>query len=761
MRFPIIGALLALSATGLHAQITYIDATTANTARVDGNTFSPVSTSNVYTDSNWSLRTGLASGGSIFEGGGGEAVPMLRQTVNGVAPGYYDVYVFFWVANNVNWQINAGLATSTNNFGSVGTATTPAGVTSLASTATYAPGAAPTVFAEADRTLIRAKLGQFTVASDGILRVFATTGAIVNNNTTNSRTWFDGIGYGPYEPLPGNATDIAPDGAWTWFNDERSIIHQGSLYTGYVKAAGQIGITRRNLATGATSHMIVSTAASQQQDDHDNPSITALPDGRLMALYSKHISGSQFYQRTSLVQQPSSNADWGPEITITTPAANTYANTYKLSSEANAIYDFSRCINFNPTLTISTDNGTTWGSSRQLIGTGGGSTRPYPRYCSNGTDRIDLIYTDGHPRDVDNSVYHMFYRAGGLFKTDGTLIDSLTNIPLDHDSGKRGNVVYPFSTAAWGAGQGPDDWIPNARGWTWDVHYGPGENPVCVFQAQVGTDATWSTSRIYYYYARWTGSQWQRKFIAQAGRGIYAAESDYGGGMCLDPIDPRIVYISSNAASPFSLGDIANVPLRANNRFEIYRGFTADGGLTFSWTPVTENSANDNLRPIVPPNHGRRELLLWFNGTYNTYTSFSTRVLGRIGDATPSFATWAAANSASTAPGADSDQDGLADLLEFALDGNPSSTASRPSPTLNGNAFRFRYPTNRQGIEWQVETSSDLTHWQTAAILRGGLLPDETSGGFTTTLNGGYAEVAPPATAVPKRFLRLKVLPTN
>ena len=48
--------------------------------------------------------------------------------------------------------------------------------------------------------------------------------------------------------------------------------------------------------------------------------------------------------------------------------------------------------------------------------------------------------------------------------------------------------------------------------------------------------------------------------------------------MCLDPKDPRVVYISTNAADPFALGDIANVPLRANQRYEIYKGFTADGG---------------------------------------------------------------------------------------------------------------------------------------------------------------------------------------
>ncbi|MEO5712080.1 MAG: BNR-4 repeat-containing protein [Luteolibacter sp.] len=736
MKPILVAAFCCISALSLEAQITYVDATTSNTTRVDGNPFAPSATANSYADGNWTLRTAVASGGTAFEGGGGEAVPALKQTITGVTPGTYEVHVFFWVAGGVHWQIDAGLAAnSTSNFyGTSGTATFPAAATSVASTATYTGSSAPTVFVESDRTLIRAKVGQATVDASGVLQVFITPSPVFNANATNSRIWFDGIGYGTYiaPPLPGNGVEIAPDGAWTWFNDERAILHQGSLYSGYVKGTGQTGITRRNLATGENSHMIITTAASQQLDDHNNPSITELPDGRLTVLYSKHISGSQYYQRTSLVQLPTTSADWGPEITVAMPAANTYANSYRLSGESNAIYNFSRCINFNPTLTISTDNGATWGASRQLVGTGSGNTRPYPRYCSNGTDRIDLIYTDGHPRDVDNSVYHMYYKSGGLYKTDGTLIDSLANIPLDHDAGKRGNVIYPFSNSAWGAGDGPDNWIPTGRGWTWDVQYGPGETPVCVFQVQVGTDATWATSRIYYYYARWTGTQWQRKFIAQAGRGIYAAESDYGGGMCLDPEDPRIVYFSSNAADPFALGDINNVPLRANNRFEIYRGFTADGGLTFTWTQVTTDSAADNLRPIVPPHHGRQEFLLWFNGTYNSYTSFTTRVLGRIGSPTVSYVGWAAGYGLAANSGSeDADHDGQSNFLEYSLGNNPLDPQSMANPVWNGQAFHFTVDRSLADTEWTAMHSTDLVNWQQAAVIRSAGLPGSVTSGYT------------------------------
>lgn len=631
-----------------------------------------------------------------------------------------------------------------NNAG--GTATQA----SLASASSF--GTNP-LFTEGDRRLMSAVLGTTTSNASGELVVYIDDLAGV---TQDSRTWYDGIAYriapalvstsdedgdglnngdeqvrgtNPYlpdsdgdgysdgdevaagsdplaaqsvPPLPGNSLAIAPDGAWTWFNDERAIFHQGSLFTGYVKANGQYGVTRYDPATNESFHMIVSTAASQQQDDHNNPSFTVLPDGRLMILYAKHIGGNQFYQRTSLVNLPSSNSDWGPEIVRPLPANNTYNNTYLLSAESNRIYNFHRSINFNPTITVSNDLGATWEPSVPFISVGSGSVRPYPRYCSNGSDRIDLIYTDGHPRDVNNSVYHMYYRNGAFHKTDGTLIDTYANLPLDHEGGERGSVIYPYSAAAWGPGQGPNDWIPTGRGWTWDIHYGVDGHPVCVFQVQVDnvTGSGWNHDRIYYYYARWTGTAWQKRFIAQGGRGIYSSEDDYGGGMTIDPENPNVIYLSSNAANPFDLTSISNVPLRPGERYEIWRGVTGDGGLTFNWEQITENSAADNLRPIVPEDHGYDRALLWFNGTYTTYTNYSTRVLAiltnelKIKSSMLSPATNSGTISWSSSPGWTYRIVGTADLLSF-----PHEVASGIASQGSTTSHTFTFPGPLQNID--------------------------------------------------------------
>ena len=271
--------------------------------------------------------------------------------------------------------------------------------------------------------------------------------------------------------------------------------------------------------------------------------------------------------------------------------------------------------------------------------------------------------------------------------------------------------------------------------------------------------------RIYYYYARWTGTEWQRRFIAQAGRPLYSAEDDYGGGMCLDPEDPRIVYISTNAASPFALGDIANVPLRGNERYEIYRGFTADGGLTFTWTPVTENSSADNIRPIVPMNHDHSEFLVWFYGTYTSYTSFSTKVLARIGDPLISFNAWSDGFGVPATSPADPDADGIDNLIEYAFNGDPADAGKRPLPVWENGDFSFPCPADREGIEWQVQDSGDLSNWTTVATLRTGIAPQEVASGFTLGYTAGTdrrAVLTPGAgSPPPQRFLRVKIVKTD
>ena len=426
-----------------------------------------------------------------------------------------------------------------------------------------------------------------------------------------------------------NFAVLAQDGAWTWYNDPRALFHNGLLYFGSVRFAdGKSVLSVFDPRTGLASNLWASARA--ERDDHNVPALLPEQDGTLLAVYARHGADAFFAFRRSLTTNPAAAADWGAEQTIpATGASVTYANPIQLSAEGGRIYDFTRNLNYNPTVFTSTNGGATWSPPKLLLETGrGGTVRPYVKYSSDGARRIDFLYTDGHPRDVANSLYHLYYQEGAFYQMGGALVRSFSSLPIRHDSGERGSVIYQFSDAAQ---SDPNQWLPTGRAWCWEIASQPNGAPVCVFSVQrhrVAGPEKGADDRIYYYYARWTGAQWQKRFIAHAGRPLYPAEDDYAGGICLDPQDPGAVYISSNAANPFLLADTANIPLRARQRYEIWRGVTADGGLTFSWRPITTDSAQDNLRPYVPRRNGGEPCVLWFRGTYQAWTSFQCSIVG-------------------------------------------------------------------------------------------------------------------------------------
>ena len=178
--------------------------------------------------------------------------------------------------------------------------------------------------------------------------------------------------------------------------------------------------------------------------------------------------------------------------------------------------------------------------------------------------------------------------------------------------------------------------LPTARAWCWEIAYQTNGAPVCGFQTKVDavTGSAWSDARIYYYYARWTGTNWQRRFIAQAGRPLYNGQPDYGGGMALDPQDVNTIYISSDAANPFDVTTTTNVPLGAH--YEIYKGRhderRADVRLVggdHEFEPWT--TAGPTFRAVLA---GSRACC-GGAGTYNSYTSFYSSIVGLFTTAVP------------------------------------------------------------------------------------------------------------------------------
>jgi hypothetical protein len=359
-------------------------------------------------------------------------------------------------------------------------------------------------------------------------------------------------------------------------------------------------------------------------DDHDSAVFVTRPDGRLLTLYGMHGGESRFYYRIS---ESNDSLQWQAEQTFAPSASTglTYSNVYRLSAESDRIYDFFRGLDGNPkpSFALSDDLGQSWTTGNVVINVPNlQSQRPYVRYASNGRDTIHLVYTDGHPRDVNNSLYHIFYQNRMLHASDGTEIRPLSQglaAPSDGTRIFQGN--------------------PDNVAWVSDVVLDSAEQPVTAYSVQVdsaGLPPGSGGNDIRYRYARWDGTTWRDYSLAFAGTRLYAAEDDYSGLVAIDPADTSIVYFSTNAEPSSGSALISS----ADNvrHYEIYRANTTDGGESWQFTAVTQNSSVDNLRPVLAlGGNTPTKVLLWLRGQYRAYTDYQQQVVSLVGRAQAQF----------------------------------------------------------------------------------------------------------------------------
>jgi len=462
------------------------------------------------------------------------------------------------------------------------------------------------------RVELRGLLGETTADADGRIVVHVDDKPAAGGD---DRSWYDGLSCQrvPAELKPPFVL-INDNAGWCWFQDERTIVHDGKLIVGSVaNAAGSEGSARSGNVEVATYDMasgsppVISVLnAGLQADDHNDPALHVRPDGRFLAVYSKH--GSDRIIRTRVSQHPGDSTSWQSELTYTAGAGATYANVFRLSVENGGLgltYDFYRGEGFNPNVLTSTNDGTAWTYAGRLVSISG--QRPYVKYASNRRDTIHFVYTEGHPSEYapGTGIYHAFLRGGVIHRSDGTPIRALSAGPITPQEGTR----------IFAGAQGN-------RAWTIDLHLDADERPYLVYSVHKSNDDH------RYRYARWDGSQWRDFEIAYAGQCLYASQTDYTGLAALDPHDPDRMWISTNADPATGAPLISETDGRRH--WELFRGRTADGGAAWTWTPVTANSRVDNLRPIMPISDGDATALLWLRGTYGTYTSYDLDAVALI-----------------------------------------------------------------------------------------------------------------------------------
>lgn len=126
-----------------------------------------------------------------------------------------------------------------------------------------------------------------------------------------------------------------------------------------------------------------------------------------------------------------------------------------------------------------------------------------------------------------------------------------------------------------------------------------------------------------YRIASWDGRQWNDRDVAFGGKCLYPQEASYTGLITLDPVDPTVVFISSDVNPATGKG--------FGGTHEIYRARVgiSDDVTVIQWQPVTQDSAVRNIRPVIL-REGNQRVVLWNRGEFNTYTDYRLDTVGYI-----------------------------------------------------------------------------------------------------------------------------------
>lgn len=394
--------------------------------------------------------------------------------------------------------------------------------------------------------------------------------------------------------------EITPKGAWCWFADPRALHYENqsgtirSTYIGYIDVHGNIKATQYDYLTNRASEVLIRSYF--QPDDHDNPTFLVLPDERIMIFYSRHTDESCFYYRVS--REPGDITTLGEEKIIRTKNNTTYPSPFILSDDPKHIYLCWRGIGWHPTIgrllipDVAGNTSFDWGPYQIVQSTG---ARPYAKYTSNGKDKIYMTYTTGHPdNEYPNDVYFNEIDINSLKLKDikGNVLTMIQDGPHHVNKHPEYIVAYPNAIVE----------RSNYRNWLWEVALDSLERPV-IAMVRISADK----KKHDYYYVKWTGKEWQKTFLANAG-GHFHQTSDtercYSGGMTIDKKHNGQVY--------------ASVPVKGKygTMYEIIK-YTVRMDGTIDKKMVTCNSQKNNSRPYFISGAENDSLyLVWMYGDY-------------------------------------------------------------------------------------------------------------------------------------------------
>jgi hypothetical protein len=404
---------------------------------------------------------------------------------------------------------------------------------------------------------------------------------------------------------------LSTDGVWSWYSDPRFRCYQGTsrkMYGGFVRANGDIVACELDLDSRVYRETTLSAAL--EIDDHDNASMVVLSTGKLAFFYCKHPDTTM---RVRITSNAESVASFAAEVAGPSNVSTNYvySNPHRLTGEGTIgrVYLFWRGGSDEPTFASSDDDCATWNAGVKLLSVGGTGTRPYAKYVSDGTGKIHLFCSEGHPRDMAAStcdLFHGYYDAadGYWHKSDGTQTKTMATVragtPLTFSDMTK---VHDASVTTGGG---------NGNAWPFSIELDASGHPAVAYSYYVANDDN------RYRWARWDGSAWDVSADIVTGvTSLYGTgavgEPQYAGGICVDSRNTNRVYLSRIVSG----------------KWEMSRWITANDGANWTEeTTITSGSTNKNARPFVPANWmAGAPKLVWWYGTYTHYATYNTDVM--------------------------------------------------------------------------------------------------------------------------------------
>lgn len=428
-----------------------------------------------------------------------------------------------------------------------------------------------------------------------ILLLFCLSPLFVQAKKTDERKSFEGY-------------EWSAEGAWCWFADPRALHYESPdgclnrIYIGYIDVHGNIKAMQIDRNTGRKEEILIRSCF--QPDDHDNPTFLMLPDERLMVFYSRHTDEACFYYR--ITREPGDLTTLGEEKTLRTDHNTTYPSPFILSDDPEHIYLCWRGIRWHPTIARlfmpDAEGNTAFdGEPRQLVQST--AARPYAKYASNGKDKIYMLYTAGHPdNECPNDVFLNLIDIRSMTLNDikGKRLSKIEEAPHLVSSRAEYAEAYPAAVV---------EHSPY-RNWIWELVLDSLERPR-IAMVRISADK----KKHEYYYVRWTGTEWQKIFVADAGGHFHQSpeiEHCYSGGLTIDKNHKDRLY--------------ASVPV--DGKYEILQ-FTLDENDTWQSEALTCRSRKNQIRPYSIPNTKQDSLsLCWMYGDYYDWIVSAKRPLG-------------------------------------------------------------------------------------------------------------------------------------